>query len=93
MVRFGPKCERGCLPVFSVADDEEARELLNESCPKNGNRPDEWVAPELHEEQTLTRLFDFSDRLAKNHERLREKGLCRCAPVEETPPKKRSRKK
>lgn len=92
-MRFGPKCERGCLPVFSVADDEEARELLNASCPKNGSRPDEWVAPELQEEQTLTHLYDFSDRLAKVHERLKEKGMCRCAPADKPAPKKRPRKK
>lgn len=90
MVRFGRKLPKGFLPVYSVADEEEARALLTLACPRNGP-VDEWVSPELKEEQTLERLLAFSDRLDVNHERLKAKGLCRCQPP--SPPPAPSSKK
>ena len=79
MVRFGPKCPRGFLPVYSVGDEEEAKALLIASCPRNYQG--EFVAEELAQEQTLERLQVFSDRLHTNHERLKAAGLCRCKEV------------
>lgn len=60
-MRFGPKCPRGFLPVFSVNTAEEARRLLIMACPQNG--AGEFVAVELAEEQTLERLYAFGRRL------------------------------
>jgi hypothetical protein len=83
-VRFGPKLPKGFLPVYSVADEEEARQLLIASCPRNYQN--EFVAEELAATQDLERLQAFSDKLHKNHERLKENGLCRChtAPAPRT---------
>lgn len=57
--------------------EEEAERLLIATCPRNRNG--EFVAPELAEEQTLDRLYAFSDRLHEVHERMRERGACTCA--------------
>jgi hypothetical protein len=76
LVAFGPKVPRGSLPVFSVADEEEARALLTQACPKV--RRDEFVAEELVAEQTLDNLMRFSHRLAVHHDRLKAVGRCRC---------------
>lgn len=76
---FGRKpIPRGTLPVFSVADEEEARELLVMACPTNLRR--EFVAVELAEEQTLENLYAFGDRLRGLHDKyLVPEGRCRCA--------------
>jgi hypothetical protein len=76
VVRYGRCLEDGFLPVFSVADEEEARDLLIATCPTNAHG--EFVARELVEEQTLENLQAFSDKLAKVHAILKEKGFCRC---------------
>lgn len=90
---FGLKLPKGMLPVYSVGDEEEARELLDATCPKNGNRPDEWVSPELSREQTLERLDSFGDRLDRQHRRMKRKGRCRCPAPEFVFTKKGGKKK
>ncbi len=62
-MRFGPKCEKGCLPVFSVDTKEEAESLLSLACEMSYGG--EYIARELVEEQTLENLQKFSDRLAR----------------------------
>jgi len=56
----------GALPVFSCDTEEEARALLNRTCPKNYRG--EFVAPELAEAQTLENLYAFGDRLQKAYD-------------------------
>lgn len=79
-MRFGPKCERGFLPVYSVADEREAQDLLLAACGRNLDG--EFVARELAAHQTLSHLRAFSDRLHAVHARLRELGKCRCVDPE-----------
>jgi hypothetical protein len=76
IVGFGAKPPRGHLPVYSVADEREARRLLVATCPTNVNG--EFVAAELAEEQTLDNLAAFSDRLDRAHVQLKLAGQCRC---------------
>jgi hypothetical protein len=66
-VRFGPKCPRGFLPVFSVNTAEEAERLLVLACQTNIDG--EFIASELVEEQTLPNLYAFGDRLAAMYEK------------------------
>lgn len=61
MVGFGRSCPEGHLPVFSVPTEEDAKKLLVFICPRSVNN--QFVAPELTEEQTLLNLRKFSDRL------------------------------
>lgn len=70
-MRFGPKCEDGSLPVFSVDTEEQAKELLSLACETNG--AGEYVARELLHRQTLDNLKAFSDRLAATWEWLKTK--------------------
>lgn len=77
-MRFGPKCEPGFLPVFSVADEAEARGLLLRAC--DTNIRGEYVARELVHEQSLPNLYAFGDRLREIHDtRMVPAGHCRCA--------------
>ena len=82
---FGRSLPDGTLPVFSVADEEEARQLIILSCETDasGNH----IARELFEsrilrddppEQALEALRAFGDRLALMHEYLIGAGMCRC---------------
>lgn len=75
-MRYGRTVADGSLPVYSVADEKEAKDLLVLACPTNSNG--EFVAPELVEEQTLENLERFSDRLHLAHGMLKERGFCRC---------------
>lgn len=75
-MRYGHSVPDGFLPVYSVADEKEANELLTLSCATNINR--EFVARELVEEQTLENLQAFSDRLHEMHSILVKNGRCRC---------------
>lgn len=77
IVHFGPKCPRGDLPVFSVADEEEARALLVSAC--GTTLSGQFFARELVVEQTLDNLSLFSARLAEHHDGLKATGRCRCA--------------
>ncbi len=78
---FGESLKDGTLPVYSVGDAAEARELLVLACPTNING--QFVARELLEAQTLENLQAFSDRLDRAHELLKKNGQCRCEqPVE-----------
>lgn len=62
IVRFGRgACPSGFLPAFSVNSVAEARKLLAVACLKNIEG--EYVSPELAEEQTIERLFEFAKRL------------------------------
>jgi hypothetical protein len=61
----------GRLPVFSTNTEEEARQLLVLTCPRN--MAGEFVAPELAHEQTLENLEAFSDRLQKGWEHMKRK--------------------
>jgi hypothetical protein len=80
-VGFGSKpIPQGHLPVFSVADEEEALELLTLACQTNVKG--EFVATELAEEQTLENLNAFSDRLQLYHDQfLVPHGTCRCKEI------------
>lgn len=51
--------------------EEEAEKLLAFACPLNHNN--EYVAPELTEEQTLENLHAFGDRLEKFHKLMKKK--------------------
>jgi hypothetical protein len=77
VVGFGRTCQRGSLPVFTVADEEEARALLVQSCSRTDDG--KYFAEELAAEQTLENLRRFSHRLACHHDRLKEAGRCRCS--------------
>ena len=76
IVEYGRKVRNGSLPVFSVADEEEARDLLTLVCPTN--LKGQYVAQELVQEQTLENLEKFSDKLALRHKLLQQHGRCRC---------------
>lgn len=54
--------------MFSVDTEDEARRLLIAACPRNLDN--EFVAPELHEEQTLDNLRAFGERLAELHAKI-----------------------
>lgn len=73
---YGRTTPSGCLPVYRVADEEEAQALLAYACPTT---PDgEYVAPELARKQTIENLEVFSARLDRYHDELVAHGLCRC---------------
>ena len=82
---FGRTLPDGTLPVFSVADEKEAKSLIVATCElsEDGN----YIARELYEsrivrddppDKALEALWAFGDRLAQMHERLAGAGLCRC---------------
>ena len=73
----------GFLPVYSVADEREAEELIAAACVRNA--AGEPLAPELVVAQTLENLERFSTRLDGAHDALVAAGRCRCAPVAEEP--------
>ncbi len=62
-MRFGQKCPKGFLPVFSVDTEVEAKSLLVLAC--ETNLAGEYIARELVHEQTLENLYAFGDRLRK----------------------------
>lgn len=76
IVGYGP-CPDGALPVFSVADEKEAKALISLTCPMNYDH--QYYAAELAEEQTLENLEAFSTRLDKAHDMLATRGNCRCS--------------
>lgn len=63
VVGYGRSLPKGCLPVFSVDTEEEARRLLVLACPTNTEG--QFIAPEVAAEQTLDNLALFSDRLKR----------------------------
>lgn len=73
---FGRKVEKGFLPVFAVADEDEARDLIVLACERNLHG--EHIARELAHKQTLENLEAFSTRLDQAHDRLVQAGKCRC---------------
>ena len=75
-MRFGPKCEDGFLPVFAVADEDEAKALLTMSC--STNMHGEYVAKQLITDQSLENLEAFSTHLDRAHALLVKSGSCRC---------------
>jgi hypothetical protein len=76
-VRFGPKCEEGALPVYSVGSEKEAMDLLVMTCPTN--LKGEFVAPDLVLEQTLENLDKFAERLDRAHKLVVKAGRCSCS--------------
>ncbi len=67
--------------MFSVADEEEAHDLIVLCCPTNATG--QYVAPELAREQTLENLYAFGERLKKMHDEvLVPNGGCRCSREE-----------
>jgi hypothetical protein len=78
VVGFGRTCPRGALPVFSVADEEEAQDLIVQACARS--HAGEHYAEELAGagNQTLDNLARFSHRLALHHDRMVAAGRCRC---------------
>ena len=75
-MRFGPKCEDGFLPVYSVADEDEAKSLLTLAC--STNMHGEFVAKQLVRDQNLENLEAFSTHLDRAHALLAKNGGCRC---------------
>lgn len=76
---YGVSVPKGSLPVYSVADADEARLLLASTCQMGYDG--HYYARELGEEQTLENLERFSDRLHAAHVRMVERGKCRCKEV------------
>ena len=72
----GRRCPDGHLPVYSVADEQEAEALIRLACPRDGGG--QFYARELVQEQTLDNLELFSDRLDAAHDVLERTGQCRC---------------
>jgi hypothetical protein len=69
-VRFGRGLTpKGFLPVFSVDNEEEAKQLIVLCCPADdaGN----YYARELADEQNLDNLRAFSDKLAKGYKMMK----------------------
>lgn len=75
-MRYGRSVPSGFLPVLSVADEQEARDLITLACPTNYNG--EHFARELANEQTIDNLLLFSDKLVRCHEIMEKAGRCRC---------------
>lgn len=61
-MRFGRKCPKGFLPIFSVNTEREAEMLLALACPRTDDGK-AYFALELREEQTLLNLYAFGRRL------------------------------
>ena len=78
-MRFGPKCEDGFLPVYSVADEDEAQALLTLAC--STNMDGEYVAKHLVRDQTVENLELFSTYLDRAHALLVKSGRCGCKPA------------
>ncbi len=75
-MRYGRSIEKGFLPVYSVGDEEEAKDLIVLTCP---TFPDgTHYARELANEQTLENLQKISDKLHEAHGHLKKLGCCRC---------------
>lgn len=70
-MRFGRKCPRGFLPIFSVNTEDEARRLLVLTCPRTDDGQAHF-APELREKQTLRNLYAFGARLRAGYARIRK---------------------
>lgn len=62
--------------MFSVADHEEANDLLVMCCPTTADG--KFYARELAQEQTPENLEAFSERIDRAHDRLMQIGKCRC---------------
>lgn len=70
----------GSLPAFSVDTEEEARSLITIACPRSAGDDGQYFARELAVEQTLPRLYAFSDRLAEIYEEMKKRekeAVCR----------------
>ncbi len=65
------------MPVFSVGDEEEAKQLIVLCCPRTTDGK-AYFARELAAEQTLENLAKFSDKLDAGHEIIKKRGKCRC---------------
>lgn len=76
---MGKVCPPGCLPVYSVGTEKEAKLLLAMTCPMNydGN----YYSPELAEKQSIANLTAFAKRLDEAHEILKKSKNCQCVPV------------
>lgn len=68
-MRFGRKCPKGFLPVFSVDTEEEAERLLVMSCSRDMDGS--FYSNELAAEQSLERLRAFGKKLATNYDRMK----------------------
>lgn len=66
VVEYGRVTPDGRLPVFSVDTEEDAKSLIIGACPRDTEG--RYFARELAAEQTLPRLYAFSDRLAEVYE-------------------------
>lgn len=65
------------LPVYSVADEKEAKSLLTLAC--STNYKGQFVAKELVHKQTLENLELFGERLNEIHQKyIVSHGNCRC---------------
>ena len=73
VVGWGPAgtAPEGHLPVFSVETEEEAELLVVLACETNLNG--EYVARELAHEQTFPNLEEFSTRLDRTFDIMKEK--------------------
>lgn len=71
--------DKGFLPVFSVGDEEEAKQLITLTCSRGfGPTEGQYISNELSQRQTLENLEKFSTKLDMAHDHLAKKGHCRC---------------
>jgi adenylosuccinate synthase len=71
--------DEGFLPVFSVGDEEEAKQLITLTCSRGyGPTEGQYISRELSQSQTLENLELFSTKLDRAHDFMKEKGHCRC---------------
>lgn len=90
-MRFGPKLEKGFLPVYSVDSEEEARDLLVRCCPRNMDG--EFIAPELAQTQSLENLYTFGERLEREHARMMADRIKRRREIRRSSQKRISKKR
>ena len=73
---YGRTTPRGCLAVYAVGTEEEAKALVVLTCKMA--EAGVYYAPELAEAQTLENLETFSARLDKAHDIIQQHGRCTC---------------
>lgn len=75
IVTYGRRCPQGYLPAASVETEDEARALIARCCERvyvTTIAREEWMAQELHIEQTLENLYAFGARLEAEYLQMKE---------------------
>lgn len=68
VVRYGRTVEEGFLPLFSVDTEQEARDLITLTCPRDNDGT--YYARELVQEQTLENLYALTDKMRTAYDRM-----------------------